>query len=193
MRRPLWLALSGWAIVLVAGCGGGGDGSSTSSTLGLQSTAIAKVEAEGETGLKNARVIYVGSGTRIQADLEDRTIAEDIRYIGITVSDPDKVLKDGRTVRQAAFELNLSLACPTWTGKSACTESPVQLESGAVDRDVVGNYFRYVYANGEMINIALVAAGLATVRDNPTDTTYQAELLAAQEDAKANQRGVWEP
>ena len=43
-----------------------------------------------------------------------------------------------------------------------------------------------------MINIALVAAGLATVKDSPTDTTHQADLLAAQEDAKANLRGVWE-
>ena len=184
MGRAVLVALAGCAIVLVAGCGGGGDGSSTSSTLGLQSTAIAIAEAEGETGIKNARVMHVESATRIKADLEDRSIIEDIRYIGITVSDPDKVLKDGRTVRQAAFDLNLSLAVP---------DSMVQLEGGAVVRDVVGNYFRYVYANGEMINIALVAAGLATVRDDPSDTTYQAELLAAQEDAKANQRGVWEP
>ena len=184
MVRLLSVALTGWVIALVTGCGGGGDGSGTSSTLGLQSTTIAKAEAEGETGLKNARVMVVDSATRIKADLEDRTIIEDIRYIGVTVSNPDKVLKDGRTVGQAAFALNQALAV---------VDSTIQLEGGAVDRDVVGNYLRYVYANGEMINIALVAAGLATVRDNPTDTTYQAELLAAQEDAKANQRGVWEP
>ena len=42
-----------------------------------------------------------------------------------------------------------------------------------------------------MINKALVAAGLATVKESPSDTKHQAELLAAQEEAKANQRGMW--
>ena len=179
MGRLLLMALAGWAIILVAACGSGGEGSGT---LGRQATVIVQLEIEEQTGLKTVRILEVDSGTKFKADIDGGIF--DVRYIGIRLSDPDKVLADGRTVRQAAFELARSLLPD---------ESKVKLEKGAVERDLVGTLYRYVYdPDGEMVNIALLAAGLSTVRDDPSDTTYQAKLLAAQEEAKANLRGVWE-
>ena len=181
MGRLLLVALAGCAIVLAAACGGdeGGD----TGTLGRQATRVAESAVEEETGLKNVLVLEIDSATKIKVHRDGFVV--DVRYIGITVSNPDKVLNDGRTIRQAAFDLNYSAMTPV--------RREIQLEKGEVDRDVVGNFLRYVYVDGKMINLTLVTAGLATVKDNPSDATHQAELLAAQEDAKANQRGIWEP
>ena len=174
------MGLVGPAIALAVACGGG----EPSGAVGLRATAIAQQEVEqekeGETGFRRVKVLDVYSGTRIKIELNAGIF--DVRYIGIRVSDPDFVLDDGRTVRQAALDLNLSLAP---------LGSTVELEQEAVDRDPLGDLPRYVYAEGEMINKALVAAGLATVKESPIDATHQAELLAAQEEAKANQRGMW--
>ena len=181
MGRAVLVGLAGCAIVLAAACGGdeGGD----TGTLGRQATRVTEAAIEEETGLKNVLVLEINSATKINVHRDGFMV--DIRYIGITVSDPEKVLNDGRTVREAAFDLNYSAMTPL--------RREIQLEKGEVERDVVGNFLRYVYVDGKMINLTLVTAGLATVKDNPSDTTHQAELLAAQEDAKANERGVWEP
>ena len=115
MGRLLLVAFAGWAIILVAACGGSG----ASSTLGRQATIIVGLEIEEQTGLKNVRVLTVDSGTKIKVDLDGGIV--DVRYIGIIVSEPDKVLKDGRTVRQAAYELNRLMAPD---------ESTLQMEEG---------------------------------------------------------------
>ena len=182
MRLLLLVGLIGSAITLAVACGGGG--SDELDPIELRATRSAQIEKVGaqeeETGFKSVEVLEIISGTKIAIDIEKGIF--DVRYIGITVSDPDFVLDDGRTVKQAAFDLNRSMAP---------VGSMVELEKGAVDRDPLGNLTRYVYSEGEMINKALVAAGLATVKESPSDTKHQAELLAAQEEAKANQRGMW--
>ncbi len=69
----------------------------------------------------------------------------------------------------------------------------VKLEKDVVDRDRYGRLLRYVFLDGRNINVELVREGLAHVYLIPPNLKYEAELRAAEEEARAAGRGIWRP
>ncbi len=69
----------------------------------------------------------------------------------------------------------------------------VVLESDEKERDDQGNLLRYVWKEGDMVNVRMVQLGLATVSEDVADLRFGDDLLAAQSDAQAAERGLWGP
>ena len=74
----------------------------------------------------------------------------------------------------------------------------VRLEHDVSDTDQHGRLLRYVYVDDARSSIAhtsinelLVREGYATARAYPPDTARYLTLKAAEEDARANARGIW--
>ena len=178
MRTLLLASLIGCTVALMLACGGGDEEPRATATAASEGTGDGGVQLE-ESRKGVIRVLQVKSGTSIQIDRQGGQL--DVRYIGLLQPDADLVDENGVSLRQAAYDFNRSLV----------ENKDVELEKGAVERDLLGTLYRYVYVDGLMVNKEIVAQGFATVRDEPTDTRYQEELLAAQEEAKANGRGLW--
>jgi micrococcal nuclease len=67
----------------------------------------------------------------------------------------------------------------------------VRLQAGVEDTDGFGRPLRYAFLGDELLNETIVREGYAErYRDSP-DTTYRAEIIAAEQDARANDRGLW--
>jgi endonuclease YncB( thermonuclease family) len=67
----------------------------------------------------------------------------------------------------------------------------VELEQDVTNVDADGRLPRYVYADGEFVNAALVRAGLAHVGPASPDTRHRDLLLEAEREAAEARRGVW--
>ena len=102
-----------------------------------------------------------------------------LRYLGIRM--PGTV-DDDSAIAERALEFN----------RFKVLDRMVQLEKGAVDADDGGRILRYVYADGEMINTAMLTGGFAVVSYFPLEFVYKSSFLAAEESAKADRRGYWE-
>jgi micrococcal nuclease len=67
----------------------------------------------------------------------------------------------------------------------------VGLEKDKTNTDRYDRFLRYVWVDGELFNERLVRDGYAALGVYPPDLKYQSRIAAAQQDAKANQRGLW--
>jgi endonuclease YncB( thermonuclease family) len=67
----------------------------------------------------------------------------------------------------------------------------VELEQDVTNVDADGRLPRYVYADGEFVNAALVRAGLAHVGAASPDARHRDLLLEAEREAAEARRGVW--
>lgn len=86
-------------------------------------------------------------------------------------------------------------------GKEASDFSKEMLKKGNVSlvfdkgsiKDSYGRYLAYVYIGDEMLQTALLKAGLGIVRYvNAGGDSYVSKLMTAQELAQKNKRGVWQ-
>lgn len=68
----------------------------------------------------------------------------------------------------------------------------IRLESDEVDKDRYGRLLRHVWAGDVHVNAEMVRAGYAHVYIIPPNGKYSDELWAAQEEAVANNRVLWE-
>ena len=123
-------------------------------------------------GLVDATVLRVIDGITI--DVKDESGSHRVRYLGIEVR-PDGPSGRSRLSVQAEA-LNRYLV----EGRT------VQLERDVLDVDASGELLRYVYVDGEMVNMALLANGFATVADSPAVFAYRASFLAMAETAQAS-------
>jgi micrococcal nuclease len=129
-----------------------------------------------------------GSGPTQPGELETVTVA--------TVVDGDTVeLADGRRVRyiglntperdqpyyQEAAEANRQLVA----GKE------VQLELDVETFDQYGRTLAYVWVDGLMVNREIISRGFANVFTVPPNVRYEAELRAAEREAREAGRGLW--
>jgi len=74
-------------------------------------------------------------------------------------------------------------------------EIKFSIDGKAGEKDIYGRDLRYVYLpDGTLYNEKLLKDGLA-VESNPenTDYKYKSEFLKAQEEARANGLGIWDP
>ena len=69
----------------------------------------------------------------------------------------------------------------------------VILEKDVDDKDQYGRLLRYIFLNGENINVKLVREGLATVYIIPPNVKYEAELRGAENEAKSLKINIWKP
>ncbi len=67
----------------------------------------------------------------------------------------------------------------------------VRLEKDVSERDRYDRLLRYVYANGEMVNLLLVREGYAAAATFPPDVKYHQQFLDAEREAREQKRGLW--
>lgn len=67
----------------------------------------------------------------------------------------------------------------------------VRLERDVTNRDQYGRLLRYVFLNGENVNVRLVREGLATVYIIPPNVKYARELREAESEAKRLRINLW--
>ena len=67
----------------------------------------------------------------------------------------------------------------------------VRLEKDISETDKYGRLLRYVYVDGDFVNLELVRGGYALLLTIPPNVKYVDELLAAQQEAREAKRGLW--
>ena len=105
-----------------------------------------------------------------------------VRYLGIEVPGEGAAERDPRSINERARQFSASRLA----GRQ------VELEAGAVDTDSSGRLLRYIYVDGEMVNMALVTNGLATVSSFPADFKHKHSFAIEEERAKQGRAGFWE-
>lgn len=112
------------------------------------------------------------------------------------VYDGDSILlADGRKVRYLG--INAPERGQPYSAKSRASNEQlvkgnrVRLELDRQERDRYGRTLAYVWKDGTMVNERLVREGLAYVWVIPPNLKYYDRLLAAQRDARAAGRGIW--
>jgi len=138
----------------------------------------APIAQDRQTRITTAPVIDVIDGSTIDVNIEGQIYR--VRYLGIEIQ--GQTFVDGITpVAELALELNRFMV----EGRT------VELEKGMIDSDAFGNLFRYVYVSGEMVNLALLTNGYATVASYPPDFEYRNNFIIAEETAKTGNLGMW--
>ncbi|MBN1218187.1 MAG: thermonuclease family protein [Anaerolineae bacterium] len=122
------------------------------------------------TGLETATVTQVVDGDTIQ--LAD---GRKVRYIGINT--PER----NQPYYKEATDANRQLV----DGKN------VQLEFDAETFDQYGRILAYVWADGLMVNWAIVNQGFANAFTVPPNVKYEAEFRQAEREAREAGRGLW--
>jgi endonuclease YncB( thermonuclease family) len=166
-------------------------------TLRAQDTTPTPVtiEVPDRDQLDEASVIRVVAGDTVRVDLAGR--AETLRLIGVDT--PETVDPRGpvECVGRAAADFVRELLEPG---------SAVWLETDVSDADRYGRLLRYVWVenpDGELeregaedddlvlVNLLLVADGVAIATPSPPDLRHQDALDAAERQARAARRGLW--
>ena len=162
LRSTLLAALLACAVLAGLGC---------SSGPGSGSAPLELAEPGAERTLVDATVVGVIDGITI--DVKDESGRHRVRYLGVEVRPDGPSGSSGLNVQAEA--LNRYLV----EGRT------VQLERDLLDVDSSGALLRYVYVDGEMVNMALLANGFATVADSPAVFAYRASFLAMAERVQA--------
>jgi micrococcal nuclease len=152
------------ALLVLAGCGSAEDERAASAQDGL---AVVTHPVDGDT-----------------VDVQIDGVEERVRLIGIDT--PESVAED-RPVECFGPEAKARLAELLPEG------TEVRLERDVEARDRYGRLLAYVFRAGDdlHVNLALVAEGFAEARRYEPNVARQAELDAAEADARAGQRGLW--
>jgi len=125
-------------------------------------------------GTESATVLYVFDGDTIEVDLEGTT--ERVRLIGINSPEIGECWVD---------EARLVLMDLLPEG------SEVAMTLDASDRDQYERLLRYVWVGSMSVNEELVRQGAALSRDYPPDTAMSERFDEAQDEARAEERGLW--
>jgi micrococcal nuclease len=105
-------------------------------------------------------------------------------------------LNIGETIRLTGIDAPEKTAYYYNESKTALEEmikgKIVALERDISNKDKYGRLLRYVYVdNGTFVNLKLISEGYARAAEYPPDTKYAEELREAENDAKANNIGIW--
>jgi len=148
-------------------------------TLTLEPTTPPSLTPTGEVkGVyrEKARVSQVVDGDTIK--LSD---AKKVRYIGIDTPETKHPSKPQGCFGKEAAEKNRQLVA----GKE------VELEKDVSETDRYGRLLRYVYVDGQMVNLTLVKEGYAKATSYPPDVKYQDLFRQAEKEARQKQLGLW--
>jgi endonuclease YncB( thermonuclease family) len=134
-------------------------------------------------------------------------IPDEVAGLVIDVIDGDTlaVVLDGDRARQAYTVRLVGIDAPEnissnpWgvvayeTNKKLAKLKIVRLVRDQTDFDAEGYLLRYVYIDNQLLNVTLVQQGLARAAIKAPDTRFETTILAAEAEAKAQQRGLWNP
>ncbi|GAB4536888.1 MAG: hypothetical protein Kow0063_22910 [Anaerolineae bacterium] len=121
--------------------------------------------------------------------------------VGIQDSRTIEVVIDGQPLNQIYIVRLLGIEPPSlsdpwasvaveWLAKEL-GRRVVILESDRLERDAQGNLLRYVWKEGQMVNVTMVHLGLATISQDAAGLDYGDDLLEALADARDARRGLW--
>ena len=139
-------------------------------------TPTPEIVHETEQEPEGIMVTKVVDGDTIK--LEDGTT---VRYIGVDTPETVHPSKPKGCFGSEASAKNRELVA----GKR------VRLEKDVSDTDRYGRLLRYVYIDDVFVNDLLVREGFATSVSYPPDEKYQEQFRLAEQDARANKRGLW--
>jgi len=123
-----------------------------------------------------ARVRYVFDGDTIEVDVEG-TIYH-VRYIGIDAPE------DTRTIEYFGAEA-------TERNRQLVAGKTITMVRDVSETDKYDRLLRYVLADGEFVNYALVAQGYAFAGTYPPDVACNQVLLQAERQAQRQNLGLW--
>jgi micrococcal nuclease len=128
--------------------------------------------------LTDAVVTRVVDGDTI--DVRLGSAVEPVRFIGMNA--PEVTSQPECYGREAA----------AFVAQLVPVGSTVRLERDVTDRDQFGRLLRYIWLpDGRLLNEVVVAEGYAQSPSFPPDTRYQQRILAAQQAARAANKGLW--
>jgi len=142
----------------------------------IQSAQIPTLTSLPSPAFETFKVIRVIDGDTIEIETGER-----VRYLGIDTPETVDPRKPIQCFGVEASKKNKELV----EGKEA------RLEKDITDKDKYGRLLRYVYVDNLFINLELVKQGFATSYTYPPDIKYQAEILAAERQAREANRGLW--
>ncbi|MBI4999745.1 thermonuclease family protein [Candidatus Gottesmanbacteria bacterium] len=125
---------------------------------------------------KTFKVTRVIDGDTIEIETGER-----VRYLGI---DTPETVDPRKPVQCFGIEASKK-------NKELIEGKTVRLEKDITDRDKYGRLLRYVYVGDIFVNLELVKQGFAFSYTYPPDIKYQAEILAAERQAREANRGLW--
>jgi micrococcal nuclease len=107
-----------------------------------------------------------------------------VRYIGIDTPETVDPRQEVQCFGQEASNRN----------KELVAGQEIFLEKDVSETDRYGRLLRYVYlaTDSASVNEQLVSEGFAKASSYPPDVRYQEKFKAAEEDARAKQRGLWQ-
>lgn len=129
--------------------------------------------------LQKVKVLRVIDGDTIE--LEN---GQKVRYIGIDTPETVDPRRDPQCFGKEASSYNKTLV----EGKE------IYLEKDISQTDRYGRLLRYIYLeeNGISINEQLVKEGYAVASSYPPDIKYQEKLRLTEQEARNNQKGLWQ-
>lgn len=139
------------------------------------------------THVAGATTTIVASGEEvvvkrvIDGDTIELASGQKVRYIGMDTPELVHPKKPVECFAQQAKAENQALV----EGKT------VRLEKDVSETDKYGRILRYVYVDNTFVNDHLVRMGFAHVSTYPPDVRYANQFIAAQKEARDNNRGVW--
>ena len=117
----------------------------------------------------------------IDGDTIELANGQRVRYIGIDTPETVHPDKPAQCFGQEASNKNKELVA----GKR------VRLEKDVSETDKYGRLLRYVYVGDVFVNLELVSQGYAYAFTYPPDVKYADVFVAAQKEARENNRGLW--
>jgi micrococcal nuclease len=138
--------------------------------LWLVGCDIAQPSRESGEGSQAVRVSQVVDGDTIE--LAD---GRHVRYLGINAPEHDQPFY------QEAKQFNADLVA----------DQLVELEFDVDTIDRYGRTLAHVFVNGTHVNLELLRQGYANVYTVPPNLKYNDEFLAAEREARQQQRGLW--
>lgn len=117
----------------------------------------------------------------IDGDTIELSTGEKVRYIGIDTPETVKPNTDVQCLGKEASAKNTQLVL----GKE------ITMQKDVSETDRYGRLLRYIYVDGTFINDYLVREGYAVASSYPPDIAHQKQFAEAQQEAQANNRGLW--
>jgi micrococcal nuclease len=129
--------------------------------------------------LQKVKVSRVVDGDTIE--LEN---GQKVRYIGIDTPETVDPRRDPQCFGKEASLRN----------KELVENKEVYLEKDVSETDRYGRLLRYIYVeeNGVSVNEQLVKEGYAAASSYPPDVKYQEKFRIAEQEARNNQKGLWQ-
>jgi len=138
-------------------------------------------EATSSSVINNLTVESTTVKRVIDGDTIELTDGRRVRYIGM---DTPETVDPRKPVECFGKEASIE-------NKQLVEGKTVRLEKDVSETDKYGRILRYVYVGNMMVNDYLVRQGFARVETIPPDVRYASQFVAAEKEARENNRGLW--